>query len=252
MPESWSFAEGAAFPVQAVTAYYGLFRLGAATKGSSVLVHSAAGGTGLWATKLCLAAGASVVGTVGSAGKAAELQRLAGLPADCIVDRSTAPSASREAALRAAAEAACGRPTFDVVFDSLLGEWFAPSYALLAPMGRHVVLGAGAMTPPDAGLGMLDWLRLGYQYLTRPTVDPLAMMSLNRSVMAFNLIWLYEAADLLGEVFAELAEATKELGPAHVGAEFAFEDAPAALRKLQGGETVGKVVLIVGDHGGGA
>lgn len=52
---------------------------------------------------------------------------------------------------------------------------------------------------------------------------------------------------------AELAKLAKELQdlelpPPHVGDVFDFDDAPSALRKLQTGRTVGKVVLEVRDH----
>jgi D-arabinose 1-dehydrogenase-like Zn-dependent alcohol dehydrogenase len=44
IPQGWTFAEGAAFIVQALTAYYALFPLGALQRGATVLIHSAAGG----------------------------------------------------------------------------------------------------------------------------------------------------------------------------------------------------------------
>ena len=44
LPEGWSFTEGAAFPVQALTAWHGLHTLGGLQSGGSILVHSAAGG----------------------------------------------------------------------------------------------------------------------------------------------------------------------------------------------------------------
>ena len=52
---------------------------------------------------------------------------------------------------------------------------------------------------------------------------------------------------------AELAKLAKELQdlelpPPHVGEVFDFDDAPSALRKLQTGRTVGKVVLDVKNH----
>lgn len=38
-----------------------------------------------------------------------------------------------------------------------------------------------------------------------------------------------------------------DLPAPHTGDTFSFEDAPAALRRLQSGKTVGKVVLEVGE-----
>ena len=47
IPKDWSFEEGAAFNVQALTSYYGLKELGNVRRGQTVLVHSCAGGCGL-------------------------------------------------------------------------------------------------------------------------------------------------------------------------------------------------------------
>jgi alcohol dehydrogenase len=69
------------------------------------------------------------------------------------------------------------------------------------------------------------------------------MIAANRSLMAFNLIWLWERADRLPAAYADLERLSPH--PPHVGAALPFDDAPAALRLLQGGGTIGKVVLAV-------
>lgn len=70
LPEGWDFAQGAAFLVQGLTAIYGLKSLGDIRKGQRVLVHSAAGGVGMFALGICEAVGATPVATVGSDAKA--------------------------------------------------------------------------------------------------------------------------------------------------------------------------------------
>ena len=69
IPPAWSFAEAAAFPVQALTAWYGLIELGALAPGDGVLVHSAAGGVGLNALSILAGKGTRVVATVGRPAK---------------------------------------------------------------------------------------------------------------------------------------------------------------------------------------
>jgi alcohol dehydrogenase len=244
LPETWSFEEGAAYPGQAITAFYGIVKLGALAKGQTVLIHSIAGGTGLWAAKICAKMGAKVIGTVGSESKVATVVEETGLSAEAIIVRSKYSTHSErvdaliEAAKRVAAE------KYDIVFDSLMGDWFNASHEVVGVLGRHVVLGAGAMTPQSDRLGMLDWVRLGVQYLKRGMVDPLNMISLNKSVMAFNLIWLYERSDMVGDIFAELDALTNGMKKPLVGDSFDFNDAPDALRRLRSGATVGKVVLV--------
>jgi alcohol dehydrogenase len=72
------------------------------------------------------------------------------------------------------------------------------------------------------------------------------MISTNRAVMAFNLIWLWDALDRLPGAYADLARLDPR--PPHVGVRLPFARAPEALRLLQGGGTAGKVVLEVA-HG---
>jgi len=53
MPESMSFEEGAALPVNYLTAYHMLFEIKRVRPGENVLVHMAAGGVGTAALQLC-------------------------------------------------------------------------------------------------------------------------------------------------------------------------------------------------------
>ena len=69
LPAGWTHEQGAAFLVQGLTAYYALRALGNVRKGHTVLVHSAAGGCGLFGLGICEAVGARAVATVGSASK---------------------------------------------------------------------------------------------------------------------------------------------------------------------------------------
>jgi alcohol dehydrogenase len=88
-----------------------------------------------------------------------------------------------------------------------------------------------------------NYVRLALQYLCRPRLDPLRMIAENKSVMAFNLIWLWEQADRLPHACAQALHVIRT--PPFVGRRFAFSEAPVALRYLQSGESIGKVVLEV-------
>src|SRR3989442_10610004 len=57
LPDDVSFVDGAAFPIQVLTAYHLLHTAGSTGPGKSVLVHSAAGGVGLAAVQLAKIAG---------------------------------------------------------------------------------------------------------------------------------------------------------------------------------------------------
>lgn len=236
LPDGWTPAQGAAYPVQAITAWYAIRDLGACQPGSAVLVHSAAGGVGLNALAILKAIGATVVATVGSEGKVPFLVTHAGLRADQIIVRDRRRFAAQlDAALRA-----IGADRFDLILDAVAGPYFAPAYQRLGPAGRLVIFGAADMMPSGV---RPNWMRLASRYLLRPRVDPIQMISDNKSVMGFNLIWLWDRADRLGATYDQLAAVIQR--PPHIGRRYRFADAPAAMRYLQGGGSVGKVVLDV-------
>lgn len=71
LPQDFSFEQGAAFPLQGMTAHYLLHEFHRIQAGETILIHAAAGGMGLllvqWAKKL----GARVIGTTSTEEKAA-------------------------------------------------------------------------------------------------------------------------------------------------------------------------------------
>lgn len=232
----WSFAAGAAYPVQALTAWYGLVRLGALERDDVVLLQSAAGGVGLNALEILRATGARTIAVVGRASKRDWIVEQRRLEPDRVVvrDRDTF-GADLDRALTA-----LGADGFDLVFDAVSGPYLLPAYERLRPEGRLVVYGAAEYMTPGPRVRRL---RLAARYLRRPRIDPLQMVSDNRSVMGFNLIWLWDRAERLAEAFDALDALIT--APPLVGRRFAFGEAPAAMRHLQSGESIGKVVLEV-------
>lgn len=75
-PLSLSHAEAACVPLAASTAWQALFVHGRLREGQRVLIHGAAGGVGVFAVQLARSAGATVIGTCRSAGRAALLDEL--------------------------------------------------------------------------------------------------------------------------------------------------------------------------------
>ena len=257
LPAGWSFAEGAAYPVQALTAYYGLVTLGNLQPGHTVLVHSAAGGVGLWAGRICRHVGAVAVGTVGRAEKVAFAKTQGYREAVVRPDDAASLALDLEtAARRARGEAAetprgsharprrALAPQYDVVMEATGGDVLATSWRLVLPEGRMVVYGSAHFATPAA---RPNKLRLLWKYLRRPRLDPQAMIAENKGVLAFNLIWLYGQTEKLHALLRELDGMA--LGRPHVGERFAFEQLPDAVAALQSGRTVGKVVVAVGEAG---
>jgi len=227
MPDSWTFAEGSAYLVQVLTAYYGLKQLGDIQKGQCVLIHSAAGGVGLWANRIAKQYEAYTIGTVGSPHKLKVLQQEG-------YDRGIV----RRKSFRKDLEEVLGDKELHLIMECIGGKIFSAGYEVLAPQGRMVVYGSARY----ASVGNRpNYLRLLYHFLTRPKLDPQKMPEHNKSVMGFNLIWLYERASLMHQLLDDLQ--TLDLGRPVVGERFAFEELRHAVLRFQSGQTVGKVVV---------
>jgi alcohol dehydrogenase len=165
IPLDWSFEQAASYPVQTLTAAFGLYECGGFRPGQCVLVHSAAGGVGLQALQILAKQQASVLGLVGSGDKVQLLNSLYnsssnvssssmnGQDGDAANAAATPQQQQHmEFAVRVSGESAitqqlsgflarAGRPGFDVTLDSLAGEYFRPSYDALNPCGRHIIFG---------------------------------------------------------------------------------------------------------------
>ena len=76
LPDSWSFAQGAAVPEVWLTAFVNLFLEGGLAAGETVLIHAGASGVGTAGIQMAKAAGARVFVTAGSEAKLAACRAL--------------------------------------------------------------------------------------------------------------------------------------------------------------------------------
>jgi alcohol dehydrogenase len=237
VPQGWTAAEAAAWPVQGMTAWYGLLERGRVKAGETVLVQSAAGGVGLQALGILESICARAIAAVGDERKRDFLVARYGLRPETVIVRDP----RRFAGQLDAALAAAGADGLDVVFDAVLGPWFRPAFARLRPEGRFVLFGAADFMPAGR---RPNYASLLWRYLRRPRLDPLAMISANQSFIGFNLIWLWEEVSRMPAAIAGLGRHAAGRRP-YVGERLPFGRAPDAMRLLQSGRTIGKVVLEV-------
>ncbi|MCO7226800.1 medium chain dehydrogenase/reductase family protein [Pleionea sp. CnH1-48] len=233
LPEGWSWSQGAAFLVQALTAWYALYELGNLKPGQQVLVHSAAGGVGLQALNMISRAKANPIVCVGNQ------QKL-----DWLKEQGYSDGLLRDQQhfRRELDRVLDGRP-LHLVLDGIGGVIQRHSFDALAPTGRLVTFGAAQYTP---GKNKPRWLKTLWLYLTRPRYDALSMISDNKSVCGFNLIWLWQHIELFQQMFEQLEQMS--LPAPLVSAEYDFEQMPAALQWLRSGQSIGKVVVTVPDE----
>ncbi|MFC8347064.1 NADPH:quinone oxidoreductase family protein [Streptomyces sp. NPDC057280] len=141
-PDSLDDAEAAALHIGYQTGWFGLHRRAGLEAGETLLVHAAAGGVGSAAVQLGKAAGATVIGVVGGADKAAVARELG---CDVVIDR-------RAQDVVAAVKEATGGRGADVIYDPVGGDAYTQSTKVVAFEGRIVVVGFASGTIPSPGL----------------------------------------------------------------------------------------------------
>lgn len=231
-PAQLDATQAAAVPTVFLTAWFMVHQQVHPRGGERWLVHSAAGGVGGALAQLGRLAGIDVTGVVGGAHKV-EAARAAGCAQ--VLDKSTNPL------WPAAARIAPGG--FDAIFDANGVSTLGGSYAHLAPMGKLLVYGFASMLPRTGGRP--NWPRLAFDWLRTPRFNPLRMTQENRSVMACNLSFLSANAGRLAQGMHWLLArfASGELAPPPVQV-YPLAQVAQAHRDIEGGRTVGKLVLL--------
>ncbi len=227
LPAGWDFNTGAGYLVQVLTAYYALVNLGNIQENYRVLIHSAAGGVGTLANRLAKKYAAYTIGSVGSAAKV-DFCKKEGYDAVIVRDKNFAEKLNAE----------LKGEKINLILECIGGEIFQIGYDRLAEEGRTVIYGSARYAQKA---DKPNYLKLLWQFITRPKIDPQKMIELNRGVLGFNLIYLYEKAELMHSLLAEIKEL--DIEKPHVGQTFAWEELPEAIRTFRSGQTVGKVVV---------
>ncbi|MBK7145060.1 MAG: zinc-binding dehydrogenase [Xanthomonadales bacterium] len=231
LPVPLTMAEGASLPTVFLTAWFMVHQQLHPRAGERWLVHSAAGGVGSALVQIGRLAGCEVVGVVGAAHK---IEHCWGMGAAQVIDKSRVD-------LWAEAErfAPAG---YHAIFDANGVATLRQSYDHLAATGRLMIYGFHSMLPHD---GRLNWLRLAWDWLRTPRFNPLHMTQSNRSVLAANLSFLQSEAPRLREGMHWLLQhfADGSLRPLPVET-FPLERAADAQRRIESGQSLGKLVLL--------
>ena len=132
LPDSLSFDEGAALPMNYLTAHFALAERGNLREGETVLVHGAAGGVGTATIQVAKGYGARTIAVVSTEEKAA-IARAAGADETVLLD-----------GFRDSVKELTGGRGVDVVVDVVGGDVFTDSLRSLATQGRLLVVGFAA------------------------------------------------------------------------------------------------------------
>lgn len=233
-PEALSFAQAACFPAVFLTAYHGLFQNFVFRKKSKVLIHSAAGGVGSALVQLAKWHDCEVTGVIGSSHKK---DHLLSLGCDHIIDKSQEDLWQRAKQISSQG--------YDVILDANGVKTLKESFNHLRPTGKLVVYGFHTMLPKSgSGSGRLNFLSLVWNYLKTPRFNPIDLTSANKSIMAFNLSFLFEHREILDEAMVTLLALVEQgVIKGHPISEFDAEHVAQAHELIESGNSVGKIAI---------
>lgn len=216
IPDGTPFEQAAAFPIAVLTAWHLIHSCHRTTPGQTVLVHSAAGGVGIAAVQIAVAAGASVLGTVSSDDKM-DLVRKFG--ARDVINYATHDFAAE------AMRITNGRG-IDLILDAVGKPTFEKGLACLAPFGHLILYGSAGGAPEP-----IDVRR--------------HLFAKSQKVSGFVVPMVYGMKEIhrrgLDAVF-QLSREGKLTIP--IGKTFPLAEAADAVRFLQSRRSTGKLLLI--------
>lgn len=218
VPDGFSWAEAAALPETFFTVWHNVFERGRLQPGEVVLVHGGSSGIGTTAIQLAHALGSGVVATAGSAQKCEACLKLGA---------GRAVNYAQEDFVAAVKDFTGGRGA-DVILDMVGGDYVGRNYEAAAVEGRIVQIATQRGAVASADFSRLMMKRLTH---TGSTLRP-------RSVEAKAAI----AAALEERVWPLLRE--RRIAPV-LDRTFPLAEASRAHQRLESGEHIGKIVLLV-------
>jgi len=212
IPRGLGYAEAAALPVAALTAWQGLFDRGGVMAGQRVLIHGGSGGLGSFAVQFARWAGARVAATCSTP----NVEYVQGLGAERVIDYRREDIAAAVA------------------------EW--------APDGLDYLMDAvGISTLPNG----LDLVRPGGTYVSIPTLTddgdiPAAIAASEAKGVKreFSVMTDVGCAGTLAQIAGLLVDGSLTLPPIR---EYDLRQAAEAHRQVESGHTRGKIVLRVAE-----
>ncbi|XP_061822084.1 synaptic vesicle membrane protein VAT-1 homolog [Nerophis lumbriciformis] len=228
MPESMSFEEGAAIPINYMTAYMMLFEMANLKPGKSVLVHMAAGGVGIAATQLCqMVPDVTVFGTA----SASKHDIIAEVGVTHPIDYHTKDYVEEIGKI--------SPKGVDIVLDPLGGSDTQKGFNLLKPLGSLIVFGA-ANCVTGQKRSLLAMMKTWYNQLS---INTMKLMQTNKAVCGFHLSYMDDGH--IQDAMASLLELYRQgkIKP-HIDSCYHFEEVADAMRRMHERQNIGKVILL--------
>lgn len=231
LPAGMPFGDGAAIPVNYLTAYHSMFAMGNLQPGDRILIHGAAGGVGIAAVQLARARGLVIFGTAGPSKQ--DYMRQIGVDHPIDYTKGNFVEVVRKYA----------PDGIEMVMDPIGGKSFGHSERCLGPTGRLVIYGFSAAAGPEGKRNFLRGLRALAQ---TPRFHPLKLMSQNICVIGVNLGGMATRGPLMRSELDEIFRmyTAGKIKPV-IGKTFPLAEAAAAHRFIHDRKNIGKVILNV-------
>jgi len=216
LPSSVSFETAAATMLQGMTAHYLTHSTVAVKRADTVLVHAAAGGTGLLLVQIAKMRGARVFGTVSTGDKARLVLQVG---ADAAINYIEHDFAIEIKKLTDGAGV-------NVVYDSVGQATFEKSLDVLAPLGSLVIFGqaSGPVPPFDTAI-----------------LNAKGSLSLMRPSLTHHVVNYADVARRAGDLFNWITAGRLNIT---IGNSFPLSAAAQAHRALESRQSAGKILLI--------
>lgn len=229
-PETLSFEQAAAIPVNYLTAYALLAVMGSLQPGEAVLIHNAGGGVGLAALDIAKRLSATTYGTASPAKH--DFLRARGLdhPID-YRNQDWLPTLMKMT----------GGRGVELVIDPIGGGHWKKSYQALRSTGRLGMFGV-SMASATGLKGKWGLVKVAWQ---TPWFHPFGIINKNKGVFGLNLGHMWHERDKVAEWMRALLDGVSEgwVRP-HVDKAFRFDEVAAAHAYLEARKNIGKVVLV--------
>jgi zinc-binding alcohol dehydrogenase/oxidoreductase len=199
-PEHLTFAEAAAVPLSALTAYRALFSKARLRAGEKVLITGVGGGAALWVLQFAVSYKAKVYVTSGSDEKISRAKDLGAINGFNYRDSEWATKAQKESG------------GFDIIIDSAGGKDFNKLLDLALPGGRIVNFGRTAGNISDLSTRTLYWKQISIFGSTMGTRDEfLSMLDFIESRSIKPVIDTILPLEKIGDAFRRMEE-TNQFG----------------------------------------
>jgi NADPH2:quinone reductase len=216
LPDGISYEQAAGMMLKGMTAQYLLKRTFNVEKGTTLLMHAAAGGVGQILCQWANALGATVIGTVGTKDKA-EIAKAHGAHHVILY---------RDEDFVAKVKEITGGKLCDVVYDGIGKATFPASLDCIRPLGMFVSFGSASGQIDAFNINILQ--AKGSLFATRPTLN---------NYVAKREDLLATARDLFDAVLSGKVKIP-------INQKYSLKDAVKAHVDLEGRETTGSSILI--------